>query len=320
MKKNKLILHIGTHKTGTTSIQIALSKARPQLKNKGILYPRTDREPHPNLAKHSSTFSAANSNDDLVAENERAILLNEFKLSKCHTMILSDEGLSINTVNRLKMIEFFKPFKSNFEISIICYVRRQDFLIESLYNQFVKDQSRKESRNVIEFSCSNQIMRFLDYYEILSLWKGIADQVIVRDFDVVKKYLLNCFKADSGISNTNLPNIVTNTSPDMRLIHIMSKLNRYKEKYDAKCFIQAANLIKNKDSNLKFEKYMLGRNERKRIIESCANSNSKLAEEFGIMFSSELPTENFLPIEEPPMDYVLSLIATMSTLKNNISK
>lgn len=35
----KVILHVGTHKTGTTSIQAALAASRPALQAAGILYP-----------------------------------------------------------------------------------------------------------------------------------------------------------------------------------------------------------------------------------------------------------------------------------------
>src|SRR5262249_3476238 len=36
-------LHIGTHKTGTTSIQVALDGARDALKRRGVLYPQAGR-------------------------------------------------------------------------------------------------------------------------------------------------------------------------------------------------------------------------------------------------------------------------------------
>src|ERR1700690_4476721 len=39
--KTTCFLHIGTEKTGTTSIQNFLSKNRPRLKKQGIIYPRS---------------------------------------------------------------------------------------------------------------------------------------------------------------------------------------------------------------------------------------------------------------------------------------
>lgn len=95
MKKNKLIIHIGTHKTGTTSIQNALYASKEELKKAGFLYAKTDREPHPRLHKHCSIYFAASSGDAL-ADLERQTLFEEFQNSGCHTMILSEEGLSMN--------------------------------------------------------------------------------------------------------------------------------------------------------------------------------------------------------------------------------
>jgi len=47
--KNRVLLHIGVHKTGSTALQAALAGARPQLRRNGVLYPG-EADAHHNAA------------------------------------------------------------------------------------------------------------------------------------------------------------------------------------------------------------------------------------------------------------------------------
>jgi len=216
MHKNKLILHIGTHKTGTTSIQNVLESSKDKLKDFGFLYPQTNREPWPNLTKHCSVFEAAINNDTSVAEYERKILLDEFNDSNCHTMILSEEGLS---KNEKCFSDFFKTFKKDFEISVICYLRRQDFFIESMYNQFVRE-AKRESRTITQFVGLNKMQDWMNYYEMIEKWKNIADHIMIRNFDeeLKTKGLLNSFSSLAGLEELGLAELRDNNSVDMSVI------------------------------------------------------------------------------------------------------
>lgn len=49
-RRLKLILHVGTPKTGTTSVQSYLDKKQRKLRSKGILYP--NRFHNPDAPKH----------------------------------------------------------------------------------------------------------------------------------------------------------------------------------------------------------------------------------------------------------------------------
>ena len=141
--KNKLIVHIGTHKTGTTSIQNTLEQNRALLAEWQVLYPRTDRDPWPDLDKHCSVYAAAVNSSSVIKSREYDLLMKEFEGSGCHTMILSEEGLS---EPKEEIIDFFSTFKEHFDIEIVCYLRRQDLFLESLYNQFVRERARREGR------------------------------------------------------------------------------------------------------------------------------------------------------------------------------
>ena len=101
----------------------------------------------------------------------------------------------------------FKSLFPDFEIKIICYLRRQDLFIESLFNQFVKESSpdffktvNGENVNLLDtlnysfkddskVSGFNRVFRALfnytDYYAILNEWASAygRENVIVRPFE-----------------------------------------------------------------------------------------------------------------------------------------
>ena len=87
-----LVLHAGTPKTGTTSLQIYLDRQREALMRRGILYPRIDGSARPAKPKHQwlvNMLLAADGNaliekiDQVLGEPDASI----------HTVILSTEGL-----------------------------------------------------------------------------------------------------------------------------------------------------------------------------------------------------------------------------------
>ena len=57
-RKKRLFLHIGRHKTGTTSLQNFFSEKKELLSERGILYPETGRvTAHGTLDRAHHTFS-----------------------------------------------------------------------------------------------------------------------------------------------------------------------------------------------------------------------------------------------------------------------
>ena len=63
MPERELLLHVGTHKTGTTAIQAYMSQCRVQLAAQGILYPSLrpglwkEMEAHHKVAQAVARFS-----------------------------------------------------------------------------------------------------------------------------------------------------------------------------------------------------------------------------------------------------------------------
>ena len=140
-----LYIHIGTHKTGTTSIQCFLNNNRNKLKRLGFSYP--------NLAKGNainayyfarrSVVSFDSKKKDIVVLDKNMIndgldkIKSEFK--QVDNIILSNENLWEHA--RPEWEDFWRMLKERadrdgYAIKIIVYLRRQDLYAESMYLQF----------------------------------------------------------------------------------------------------------------------------------------------------------------------------------------
>jgi hypothetical protein len=101
-----VLIHVGTHKTGTTSLQMLFTRHRAELRDQGILYPETgvwsggsETESHSNIAwelmGHVLFDSTSGTLDDLI---------DEIAASDCEKVLLSSEEFSclFNRPERLR--------------------------------------------------------------------------------------------------------------------------------------------------------------------------------------------------------------------------
>jgi len=92
-QKLKLIIHAGTPKTGTTSLQVYLDKRQGKLRRKGILYPHNlEKIKNPTAPKHQWFERNLVSGDlEYFLENFKNIASQV--TDETHTLILSSEGI-----------------------------------------------------------------------------------------------------------------------------------------------------------------------------------------------------------------------------------
>lgn len=137
--KRKLFIHIGMHKTGTSSIQYAMHRNHDILLQNGYLYPLTGRHPLA-YVQHDLFFRALASAPPAggvfaIAETVdpevlfRA-LLQEISLTNCNSVILSAENfwlLQSSEISRLG------EWLADFEILPIIFIRRFSDFADSLH-------------------------------------------------------------------------------------------------------------------------------------------------------------------------------------------
>ena len=128
-----LYLHIGTHRTATSSIQAFLHGNFRNLITKGFLYPLGAKR-HIVLANKllSGAVDAAAVGADL---EKRA----SDKPNEIHSLILSDEDICMR-----RNLSRLKGFSKHFNVKVVYALRRQDLWLESWYLQNVKWQWNPE--------------------------------------------------------------------------------------------------------------------------------------------------------------------------------
>lgn len=310
MTAARLILHIGTQKTGSSSLQKTLRDARERLLQAGILYPMLERGRH--RFKHAGMTRAAKSERPDDAAAEHAALVQEFRASGAHTMVLSDEALwRAQTPFR----HFFERFRPAFRIEVVAYLRRPDLYIESLYNQTFRTGDPQEQRNIQAFWRDPSVQGRTMYHQRLTEWRSVADEVRAFDFsrEVKAHGLIASFFGGLGLQVSPLPQEITaKASPDSQAVLTLRCLRAAGLPTQDDAILAAAEQVAAQPDAPPPLKHLLGRRERQALLAACADDLAALQRDFGIQFASELPAEGEQPIEQPTEDYLIRLLSRLS--------
>ena len=183
-----LYLHIGTEKTGTTSIQHFLYENIEKLKEKKIYLSQSIDFPN-----NRSLVEMFNDNlkqnefyieKSILDENQRKIFFqeldkkiqNEFKkasLSFDKMIITSEHFHSVLTnINQIKSLKNFlnKFFK---KIKIICYFREQSEVAVSWYSTTIKGGSTQGINKFLISHNVNPDNHYFNYYDFLKKWSDV---------------------------------------------------------------------------------------------------------------------------------------------------
>jgi hypothetical protein len=174
----RLVLHIGTEKTGTTSIQHFMSQNRQALLAQGVMYPHIGQRKDAHFDLVNALHPLDNNGkymEFLAPVNDTSLHLWD-KLAECikahpdKTIVISAEHFSSRL--RSKALAFIRDFfkHHNIEPEIIIYLRPQADYIESSYSTEIKAGSPKVFPKVME-QYQSQPLRY-DYKKLIDLWSG----------------------------------------------------------------------------------------------------------------------------------------------------
>lgn len=176
----RAIVHIGMHKTGTTSVKDYFRSHRDALLDDGILYPTTIGDMARNIE--------CKTKDPTGLKNAFASELAQ--IPDDGTVFFSSENyFNLGDAEKARMIEFLSHF--DLEITLLCYLRPQVRQVVSHYQQHVKECFRRKQ----PLTYSNAIERFdaliekgyYKYSQVLDKWckyvarKSIYVRVYGRD-------------------------------------------------------------------------------------------------------------------------------------------
>lgn len=176
----KIYIHIGTHKTGSTSIQNVLFNNRQKLIDKGFYYPRVVDN---HTGQHHLAWMLAENNFDEASSYLKGEVSNAEALG-CESIILSSEEFEF--LGSSERISFFKNFG---EVSIVVMLRRQDDFLEAEYNQSVKMPTVRYSKDIFHFYVEKNFSSRMNYAHILQNWKKVYDESSLQiiSYDLARK-------------------------------------------------------------------------------------------------------------------------------------
>lgn len=137
--KQALYLHIGYHKTGTTSLQSLLDENRTALLDMGVFYPDTKGDGKRNyFRKHLEFYIALK-----TALAERGDLstpiramANAILATGAPVAVISEESISGFPE---PVLDALAGFRTDFDVKVIAVLRRQDSFLQSFYQQSIRD-------------------------------------------------------------------------------------------------------------------------------------------------------------------------------------
>ncbi|WP_394145934.1 hypothetical protein [Vibrio atypicus] len=219
----KLVLHIGTEKTGTTSIQSMLSQNRQRFKAQGFHVLECAGEENHRLLPSifiakSDPFLKLSVNESGLGrqafiEHVKNTLTDEITSlpEGVHTVITSSEHFQsrLKTAEEVNALhDFLVPLFD--DIKVVCYVREQSAMCTSLYSTALK-VGYKESIETFSQSCHSGSV-YYNYTKMLDLWSGAFghESMSVRRFDF-----------SEFVNNSLLDDFLSQIDPE--LIHVIDK-------------------------------------------------------------------------------------------------
>ncbi|MGV8986347.1 MAG: hypothetical protein ACOH2H_08705 [Cypionkella sp.] len=184
-KSRKLILHIGAHKTGSSAIQGFLRRRRPDFLALGWAF--CFRQERPLNWGHMFSFKAeADGARFGFVKAPFQSFLNQLDNGK-HDIILSAEDLFF--LDGLEVRLFAQEMAKRFtEITIVCYLRRQDHMAMSHWSQGAKTVQSALVFGRPDHSLPHLtpfVVQYLDYASKLAHWKKALPEakMVVRIYD-----------------------------------------------------------------------------------------------------------------------------------------
>ena len=231
MTKKHLYLHIGTHKTGSTSIQHWLKENRSLLEADGYYYPVegayfNNSEASASLLAHAVLKKRPKYIGNMVINLDACVsdIRRDIKNSSCTSVIVSSEHFShAKKIEEVKNI--FDLFSDLFEtIRVIVYLRRQDLRLESSWSQNVK--SGDITLSFDEFFNEDLSAPKWNYFELMAPWIKIfgKDNVMIKPFEKAQFFnndLVLDFLETIGFKTDVINPSIKNESPPIELIETL---------------------------------------------------------------------------------------------------
>lgn len=255
--KTKIIVHIGTEKTGTTSIQEFLKNNRNILAKNGIYIPLSLMDSSSNhrwlpLIANNQDFKdefvkKKNLEDPVLRQTKLSEIKDNFSneikknVTLCPTFIVSSEQLH-SRLNRLEEIERLQEYLSNLfdEVKILIYLRHQLSTAVSRLSTGLKfggilKELYSPNEKIISNICNHgdSLQKWEKVFGISNLEIRLFEKKDLKNGDVISDFCNTCFKSISLNSFKKLKfRNQTLSLTGMQMMYFINK--RFKDLVDKK--------------------------------------------------------------------------------------
>ena len=240
----RIVLHIGTEKTGTTTIQTFFARNRDTFHAAYVLYPHSPGSP--NHLKLSAFADPNHTRGDILPglgvtdidsletfrSEFRRNFYSEIHASPAKTLVLSNEHChsrfrTLEEISRLREL----LLKISNDIRVIVYFRRQDRVAVSFYSSQLKFGG---IRRHIFPPVGNELPYYYDFYSVFRNWVDVfgKENIVARRFDdkyFVDGSLVRDFVDAAGLvwsDDFEVP-FPQNLSLNLKAQAFLSRLNDY---------------------------------------------------------------------------------------------
>lgn len=222
----RLILHAGTGKTGTSTIQHVLADNREHLsKQHGLVYPDAGGSHHHKFARDLIFARRTGAAQKFLRglEGTDSIISSEI----IYRSIDEHDGYNLPSagkywIARKAYLDRLASVFSKFSVRVVLFFRDQPAYTEALYSTLVLS-----GRTASDFAThSNIIDPLRDYDRQVEMFKRYFDEVVSASYDDAKNNLVPSFCEAAGIPELSQTPTRRNITPDARLIYWMAERNR----------------------------------------------------------------------------------------------
>ncbi len=292
----RCILHIGTVKTGTKTIQDYLQRNPKWTLQQGVLYPRESCRSNASqwefvAATHSTPWKQdlghvlgikdPTSQARFKARFSESLVREFANARNCDTLLISSEHFQSRLRKKADLLalkQFLDPWVETFEI--VVYFRRQDKLALSFLSTRLKSSVPLQGDNAMHII--NTTPGYYDYLALYRRWQGVfgQDAMIARLFDPSfwpNGDLLCDFAAACRFSQPSEKAGTLNRSLNKKGFHFLLTLNRmFPENPSGVRSADRAHLVREISNLFPGKYYPISRSQARAFYEKFDDGNKEL--------------------------------------------
>ncbi|WP_371158138.1 hypothetical protein [Jannaschia sp. 2305UL9-9] len=200
-RPSRIVLHIGTHKTATTTIQDTFWENSALLAEHGVIYPRLGRV----TGHHGLAYDWANLPPIYALEGGSRAALSALAAEYAHrpvTVFVSSEELSRGDPKGATDFAEVRALLSDFdEIEVVCTLRPQWEFLQSIYLEVSKYRSPPRPPQLIRAALETGMVEglWVDYLRLLDQLEEVfaPEEITLLDFAAIRR-------AEGGVLGTFL--------------------------------------------------------------------------------------------------------------------